>query len=403
MGLVSTAQAEGEPLTWEDCARESTRHNPDLAAAQEAVRKAQAQYYGSRSPLLPQLSADAGYTDSKTTSRSQEYTAGLSAKQSLFSGLRNEAGVGKSKADLEAAQANLNVVKAQVSFDLKNAFAGLLFAQEQAQLTETISSRRQENVRLVELRFEGGREPKGSYLRSGALYRQADFEVSQAQRALRVARRQLARVLGRSELDGILVQDIPMALLPASPPDFRAMAKETPVRLQAAAQVRSAQAGVRIARSELFPEVSAIGSLGRQGDKWPPERDAWSAGIALSYPFWPGGKNLFDLQGAKAEERRTQQNLRSTQDQTALNLEQTFAVFQDAVQKVEVQRDFLEAAKIRAEVSRGQYTLGLLSFQDWDAIENDLIVNQKTMLANSRDAIVAQAAWEQAQGKGAVG
>ena len=43
---------------------------------------------------------------------------------------------------------------------------------------------------------------------------------------------------------------------------------------------------------------------------------------------------------------------------------------------------------------------GLISFQDWDTIENDLISNQKTILVNLRDAIAAEAAWEQAQGKG---
>ncbi len=397
---VSAAAAE-ERLSWEDCVQEAARRNPDLAVAQEAVRKAQAQYRGSYSPLTPQLSANAGYTDSKSTSRSREYTTGLSAKQTIFSGLKNEAGVQKSKADLEAVGASLSVVKAQVGFDLKNAYAQLLFAQDQAQLAEAIASRRQENVRLVELRFEGGREPKGSYLRSRAQYREADYEVSQSERGLRVAQRQLARVLGRSETARISVRDLSVAS-PGSAPDFWALALETPVRLQAAAQARSAQAGVAVARSELFPDVSATGSLGRAGNKWPPERNEGSAGIVFSYPFWPGGQNVFDLQSAKAEERRTQQSLRSTEDQTALGLEQTFAGFQDAVQKVDVQREFLEAARVRAEIARGQYTLGLLSFQDWDAIENDLISNQKTMLTNVKDAITAEAGWERAQGKGAI-
>ncbi len=399
-GFVFTAAAQAQ-LSWEDAVLETAKHNPDLAAAQEAVRKAQAQYGGSRSPLLPQLSANAGYTDSKTASRSQQYTAGLSAKQTIFSGLRNEAGVQKSRADLDAAEANRAVVKAQISSDLKSAFAQLLFAQQQAELAEAIASRRQENVRLVELRFEGGREPKGSYLRSRALYRQADFEVSQAERALRVAQRQLARVLSRSELERIVVEELSVTP-PGALPDFRALAQETPVRLLAAAQARSAQAGVAVARSELFPDVSLAGSLGRQGSNWPPDQNQWSAGVVFSYPFWPGGQNFYDLQGAKAEERRLQQNFRSAEDQAVLSLEQAFAAFQDAVQRVEVQREFLEAAKVRAEIARGQYTLGLLSFQDWDTIENDLIANQKTMLSNLKDALIAEAAWERAQGKGGI-
>jgi len=400
VGWAAAASAQ-ERLTWKDCIQEAMQHNPDFLAAQESVKKAYAQYHGSYSLLFPQLSANAGYTDSKTSTRSQDYTAGLSAKQTIFSGLKNEAGVQKGKADLEAAEANLAVVQAQVAFDLKNGYAGLLFEQEQAELAEAIASRRQENVRLIELRFEGGREPKGSFLRSRALYREADFEVAQAERNLRVAQRQLSRVLGRAELDRIFVQDF-QVVPPGDRPDFRALVLETPVRLQAAAQTRSAQAGIAVARSELFPDISATGSLGRQGSRWPPERNDWSAGILFSYPFWPGGQNVFDLQAAKAEARRSQQSLRSTEDQTILNLEQAFAGFQDAVQRLGVQRDFVDAAQVRAETARGQYALGLLSFQDWDTIESDLISNQKTMLVNVRQTIIAEAAWEQAQGKGAM-
>ena len=400
VGWAAAAAAQ-ERLTWKDCIQEAMQHNPDFLAAQESVKKAYAQYHGSYSPLFPQLSANAGYTDSKTSSRSQDYSAGFSAKQTIFSGLKNEAGVQKGKADMEAAEANLAAVQAQVAFDLKNGYAELLFEQEQAELAEAIASRRQENVRLIELRFEGGREPKGSFLRSRALYRAADFEVGQAERNLRVAQRQLSRVLGRAELDRIFVEDFQVAP-PGDRPDFRVLALETPVRLQAAAQARSAQAGIAVARSELFPDISATGSLGRQGSRWPPERNDWSAGILFSYPFWPGGHNVFDLQAAKAEARRSQQSLRSTEDQTVLGLESAFAGFQDAVQRLGVQRDFVDAALVRAETARGQYSLGLLSFQDWDTIENDLISNQKTMLVNLRQAIIAEAAWEQAQGKGAM-
>ena len=400
LGLIPSVFAM-ERMIWEDCIREAAQHNPDLAAAQEAVRKSQAQSKGAYGPLLPQLSANAGYADAKSGGRSQQYSAGLSVKQSLFSGFKNEAGVQKGKADLEAAAANLSVVKAQVSSDLKAAFAQLLFAQEQAQLVETIASRRQENVRLVELRFEGGREPKGAYLRSRALYRQADYEVSQADRALKVSQRQLARVLGRRETDRIVVQGLQTAL-PGSPPDFEALALQTPVRLEAVAQAQAAAAGVKVARSELFPDVSATGSLGRRGEKWPPGQDEWSAGVVLSYPFWPGGQNFFDVQSANAEERRLRESLRSTEDQTVLNLEQTFAAYQDAVQRVGVEQEFLEAAQARAKIARGQYTLGLLSFQDWDTIENDLISNQKIMLTSLRDALVAEASWERVQGKGAI-
>lgn len=410
-GLISTAVAE-EPLTWEVCVVEATRHNPDLTAAQQAVVKARSQLHGSYTDFLPQLSANAGYSRANSATSvelfsagsgvREEYNMGLTARQSLFSGLRNKAGVEKSRADLDATEARLTAAKSQLSFDLKSAFARLLYAQEQEELTRTIADRRKENVRLVELRYDGGREHKGSFLRSKAADRQARFEVSQAKRALRVAVRDLAKALGRSKYDVIEITGSFKTSLPGEPPDFSMLVLETPARLQSAAQARAARRGVTIARSQLYPELSATASASRRGSDWPPNTDRWSTGISFSFPFFPGGRNIFDVKSAKAEERRTQANLRSVTDQAASNLEEAFARFQDAVERTEVREEFLEAAEVRAEISGSQYTSGLFSFEDWDLIENDLIANQKTMLSSRRDAVIAEANWELAQGRGQV-
>ena len=74
-----------------------------------------------------------------------------------------------------------------------------------------------------------------------------------------------------------------------------------------------------------------------------------------------------------------------------VTLQSNYASLQDAVERIEVQEEFLKAAQLRAEVARTKYTTGLLSFDEWDLIENDLISTQKSHLQallkynNSRD------------------
>ena len=41
----------------------------------------------------------------------------------------------------------------------------------------------------------------------------------------------------------------------------------------------------------------------------------------------------------------------------------------------------------------------MLSFEDWDRIESDLISSQKSDLSGRRNAVLAEANWEKAQGK----
>lgn len=401
-----------EVLTWEDCVQEAAQNNPDLAAAQAAVHQARFQYQASYGNFLPQLSLDLGYDRANSTTNLQPFTAGsdiqeqyrlgLTARQNLFSGLRNRAELERTRAELEASEANLLAAKAQVGFDLKSAFAQALFAQEQLKLAEAIASRRKENVRLLEIRYEAGREHKGSFLRSKAAYRQAEFELSQAKRAVKVAQRSLARVLGRSEFGEITVSGDFKVSPTGMPQDFHALALQTPVYRQPAAQARAAQAGVIIARGQFYPEIAATGSVSRLGDAWPPDTDRWLVGAVLSFPLFSGGRDYFGLQGARAEERRAQENLHSAEYRILLDLEQTFAALQDGVERAEVQKGFLNAAEVRAEIARSQYTSGLLSFEDWDIIENDLITTQKQMIASQRDMVIAEADWERAQGRGSI-
>lgn len=401
-----------EVLSWEDCVREAAQNNPDLAAARASVHQARFRYQASYGNFLPQLSLSAGYDRAGSETNlnllgrgsviQEEYNLGLTLNQSLFSGFRHVASVERSRADLEATEANLLAVNAQVSFDLKSAFAQLLFAQGQLELANAISARRKENVDLVELRFEAGREHKGSFLRSRAAYREAVFEVTQAERALKVAQRQLAKVLGRRESTDLRVSGTFEVMPPGAPPDFHALARQTPAYLLSAAQARSTQADVTIARSAFFPEVAATGSVFRSGDDFPPDRDRWTTGILLTFPLFSGGQSFFDLQGARAGNRRAQELLEGTEDQAVLDLERTFAAFQDSIERVSVREEFLKAGEVRAEIARSLYTSGLLTFDDWDLIENDLISVRKEMLVSLRDRLASEAAWERVQGKGSI-
>ncbi len=389
-----------ESLTWEQSVQEASRNNPDLSAASHSAAAARARWQGSHSSLLPQLSASAG--SEVGDSSSESHSAGLSLKQNLFSGGRNRSAIGQAEADWRATEARLAASKAQVGSELKSAFAQLLFAQEQLKLTEGIDQRREENVDLIKLRYEAGREHEGSYLRIKAAAAQSRFEVAQAGRARRVAQRELGRVIGRRSPDGISVTG-EFGISRAEPvPDVEKAAQQTPAHLEAEAQAKSAEKGVGIAKSKYLPDVDAVGSAGFSSSKWPPDESEWSGGIQLTFPFFPGGKTVFDVKAARAEQEKALANLRTVDDKTAADLESRFAALQDAVDRVAVRREFLAAADLRAEIARAQYTTGLLSFEDWDLIENDLIDNQKTMLATLRDAVLAEAVWERALGKGPI-
>jgi outer membrane protein TolC len=252
---------------------------------------------------------------------------------------------------------------------------------------------------MVKLRYEGGRENKGSFLFSKASLEQALFENQQIQRATNVARLSLARVLGRTadldfDISGTLTWN------PVEPnPEFKKWVSQTPDHRQAEAQWQVAEADSLIARGDFFPEISLQGSYSKVGSNFPPDTKRWSVGVSIAFPFFPGGQNIFNYQSANAEAHRADL-LKTNADNVILaKLQQTHAALLDAMGLQKVAKEFVEASEARAIVSRGKYQTGLMSFEDWDLIETDLINRQKTELQSRRDVVLAEAAFEQAQGK----
>ena len=63
-----------------------------------------------------------------------------------------------------------------------------------------------------------------------------------------------------------------------------------------------------------------------------------------------------------------------------------------------VQKKYVEASDIRAEIARQQYEDGLLSFENWVLIEDDVISRRKLLLDAQKNAMAAEAAWWKAIG-----
>ena len=400
-------------LTWKEAIDIAKKNNAELRAGLETLQSSRYQENVARGGFLPQLSADFDYVRSETdlptptataqttTQEDTRYSASISGTQNLFSGLDDFGRIRQAKANTKVALASLHGTKARVSFDLKSAYEHFYYAKEYQRLTSEIIHRREENLKLVELRFESGRENKGSVLLSRAYLNQAIYDDLQAKNAEDIARRQLQRALGVDLSGPIGIQDqVPVADPPSPPPDFEALSTTTPDYEQALAQEEESKAGVLSARSPFFPTLDLRGSVGKEDSGFFPDRDFWSIGLNFSIPFFNGGRDYYSTQSALSSWQSLLNSRLDARREAIVSLRQTYATYVEAVEKLKVDDSFKQAAVVRAEIARNRYNNGLLSFEDWDIIENDLILRQRAYLQSRRDRVVAEAAWERSQGKG---
>ena len=185
-------------------------------------------------------------------------------------------------------------------------------------------------------------------------------------------------------------------------PNFRKLVVELPVHEQAAAQERASKAGVTIARGQFFPIVNLTGGVASQGQSWFPSTGRNFVGANLSLPIFNGALNYFNFESAEATSAASSASRESVDRLAVPQLRQAWRAYAEAIEKLKVDRESLEAATVRAEIARAKYQNGLLSFEDWDIIENNLITAQKTALQSELNVNLSEATWLQVQGKGSL-
>ncbi|MFH0763606.1 MAG: TolC family protein [Candidatus Omnitrophota bacterium] len=414
---LSGAWAE-EIIDWKQCVKEAKDQHPDLMSALEKVNQYRAAKEVTRSVMLPQItgnasevtakgatfgsSAGSGQSDvavggAKRPKTTYEYN--ITGEQLLFDGFKSSYDLSGAERNIVSARYNYDVTSSNIRLRLKAAFVNLLADQELVKVTEEIEARRKQNLDLVKLRYEGGREHKGSLLSSEADFAQAAYEVDQAKRNIYLSQRRLTKELGRLSFTPMLANGgLEAGEKESLRPDFDNLARTTPLLRQLIAKKEAAKFGLKSAYADFFPQVYMNTSLGNTNVDAFPDKNEWSIGATLTIPFFDGGNRFAAVSQAKAVLSAAVDDERSGRDGVIFTLSDTWTKLQDAVDNVTVQWKFLYAAEERAKISRALYAIGLLSYDNWIIIENNLVLAKKTYVFAEANALIAEANWVQAKG-----
>ncbi len=400
---IFTGLVYSQNLTWEEARSLSQKNNPSLRASRSQIESSQAKVRAALGDFLPQLTGSGSYAKSNTATSlesEEDYALSLTAQQSLFSGFKSKASLDSSRVNLAIARLELAVLESQIFRDLRVAFISVLYSKEEIELLKKIYARKEENKKLIELRYEGGRENRGTFLRVIAQEAQAKFEVERSVRAYRLTLRNLAQWMGQ---DGPMTYEILGDLEEkkiAETSNFINLATQHPTYKKSEFTLKGAHASLRESRSSFFPSLSMSATGRRKGSDFPPKSDSWSVGASISYPLFSGGKDYFSIAQSKLEIEKSTSELEKIRRELEFNLESSYIDLENAYSQSEVQKQFLRSAEERATVARSQYSQGLISYQDWDLIETDLTNVQKQALESLKSVALARADWIKAQGKG---
>ena len=416
-----------ETLLWQDCVKEAKKSHPDLVSALEKIKQAKAVKEITRSAYLPQIGFDASEVTSKRpafgvsgssvelvsssssgsssggsgggNNRSTTYQFEATAQQLLFDGFKTSYNLSANERSITAAKYFYDVTSSNIRLRLRTAYVNLLAAKEFLKVVRDIEGRRRQMLDMVRLRYEGGREHKGSLMTSEADLVQAIYDVAQATRNIYVYQRQLTKELGRSKFMFVdAVGDFDVKETVRLLPNFENIAETNPLLRQLIAQKEAAKFGINSAYAQYYPQIFVDGSAGNTNTIWPPDKNQYSIGTSLTFPIFDGGNTYATVKKAKGAFGQAEADERSGRDGVIFTLANTWTQLQNTIDNVEVQKKSLDATQERAKIAEAEYAIGLLSYDNWIIIENNLVAAKKSYVTAQNAALTAETNWVQAKG-----
>jgi outer membrane protein len=407
--LLSSAARAADSLSLQDAWAQAQRRQPSLLQSQLALDAARERQLGALAAFLPKLSLSAGQSRGGAynpatgdfSGGSNGTSMGLSASQNLFRGFADVQALKQAQARLASAEEDLRLARAAAAYDVRQAWSDVLLAQQQLDQAQDTAQRRQSNVELVQLRFDAGRENKGSLLQTQAQALQAAADSRRNQRLLAASLRRLGLAMGVTLPASTRVSgDWDVPAVPADDDDAQ-LALQLPAVRKAQAGLQESAASLAAADAAFLPSLNASAGLNRNGDDWlPSSSGSWSLGLSLSWNLFNGFSDLAGRGAAAAQELSAELALEDARRTAANALGSARDTLLNALDQLEVRDAFLKASETRAEIAQAQYAQGLIGFEDWDRIESDLISARQQSLAGRQAAAAAGFAWQQAQAKG---
>jgi len=295
--------------------------NYDLRLAGARINAARANLGLARSEQLPQFEAGADLTTNRFSSNGQLAGSGQGGERRSFGSvllnlltfeidvwgrLRNQTKA--ARAELRATEEDRKAVMTTMVGDVAAGYFNLLELDSQLEIAKRTLTARQESLRLIELRQQGGLATMLDVRQAQELVYQASQTIPDTERAMQQTENQISFLLGSNP--GPITRGLPLAeqqALPTVPAGLPSSLLERRPDIRAAEGNLAAQrALVSAAKAAYFPRISLTGVFGFQSNQLSslftgPSR-AWTLLPQLTQPIFTGGRLKSNVKFARAQQ-----------------------------------------------------------------------------------------------------
>ena len=383
-----------------------------IRTAESSVRAARAALFPSLNLTLGQVNQSGDRFDTQgrlvpfLAPQPWSYSTGIQSSVNLFDGGRRLSEIKRTRFDVSAAAANEVNERFNLALQVKTQYYSILAARESEAAARAQLQQAQEQLKASIARTAAGVATLSDSLRSVVAVGNAQLALITARNDLRVASAALTRLVGsETPVTALPADTADLALTPIDSATLAGLLDEGPAVKQAEAQLVSARASVRSARTPYLPTIDLTYSRSGNGfDKFYGIGDKSLAytnnfSIRLAYPLWNSYQREDALNRARVQSDVAEAIVRDTRLAAQQTFVQQLGALRTAQQRIALQQVSVQAAQEDLRVQQQRYALGASTLLDVLTSQTTLDAARSALIQARQDFRVARAQLEALVGR----
>jgi NodT family efflux transporter outer membrane factor (OMF) lipoprotein len=355
---------------------QALKANPDLQAAQAALREAKENVYAQRGALFPAVDATASASRQKSSIASATpssiynlYNASVSVSYTLdlFGGTRRR--VEALAAQAEDQRFQLEAAYLTLTSNMVTAAVQEASLRAQIAATQDIIKIQSEQLDVLQRQFELGAVSRAAVLAQQATLAQTQATLPPLEKQLAQVRNQLTALAGRfPSQDGGETFDLPSLQLPQDLPLSlpSQLVEQRPDVRSAEARLHEANAEIGVATANMLPQLTLSADLGsaalEAGKLFSAGTAVWSIASSLTQPIFQGGTLLHKKRAAVAAHDQAAAQYRSTVLSAFQDVANALRALQSDADALKTQVAAERSAADSLAITQRQFQLGAVSY-----------------------------------------
>jgi len=358
-------------LTISQCIEISLSQNPLWLASEHDVRASLARIERAKARPQPNLDFDSdlqpGFMDFEASGESY-----LGVSQILEFPGRRGLRTRIARLESEVASADRSVLRAEIVFQIKEAFFGVLLAEEKRNYAAQNLDLARDFLEKAKVKFESGDAARVEYVRAGVEESKAATALAVAENRILLEKARLNFLLGRRKSEPLSLQG--SLVCPRIPLDAASLIERAQAVRPEMAAMRARLAKAAAAKKEAGLSYLPDFSLGLSRHRIAGEKTTWDFTLSVPVPlfFWQPLRG--EIAEKQAELLSLEQKARQMRNSIGLEVEQAGFQARAAEGQIALYQD-----KILVQ-AREAHDLFLYSFQEGEITGIELIEARRTLI-----------------------